>query len=425
MGRAIRAALIAGSAVIGVATTASPALAHGHQGRHSWRWHSHGSNVLYASPNGGAGSCRFNHPCSLTNAASSAHAGDTVIALPGTYDGGVQIDTRITLRGKDATIDAASSPFGNGVQIVGPGASGSTVEGFTIDNAEFEGVLVGTAPVAPTSTNGAPVTTGNPVSDVTIRDNTLSDNGAGFGTGAGQCFSTPNAPGDCGETIHLVSVTDSLVEDNNVIDNVGGILLTDEFGPTSGNIIRGNRSIGNIEDCGITLAGHNPAAVNPATGDPTGAAGVFDNIVEGNVSNDNGVAGQGAGILLGGGAPFAGVYNNVIRENIAIGNGLSGITIHQHFPGDLNGNVIQGNFLSKNNLDGDYDFATPDTQTTGVLIASGAVPGGPTPGPITGTVIRKNVIHDVKVGIFTLNAASTDLEQNVFGATVTTPISTN
>jgi nitrous oxidase accessory protein NosD len=135
--------------------------------------------------------------------------------------------------------------------------------------------------------------------------------------------------------------------------------------------------------------------------------------------------GQGAGILLGGGAPFAGVYNNVIRENIAIGNGLSGITIHQHFPGDLNGNVVEGNFLSKDNLDGDYDFATPDTQTTGILVASGAVPGGPTPGPITGTVIRKNVIRDVQVGIFTLNAASTVVQQNVFGANVTTPISTN
>jgi nitrous oxidase accessory protein NosD len=423
--RATQAALIAGFAVVAVATAASPALAHGHQGRHSWWWHGHDSKVLYASPNGGAGSCRFNDPCSLTTAVATAHTGATVIALPGTYDGGVQIDTSIRLRGQHATIDAGSSPFGNGVQILGPGGSGSTVEGFTIENAKFEGILVGTAPVAPATTDGTPVTTGTSVSAVTIRDNTLTDNGTGFGTGAGQCFSTPEAPGDCGETIHLVSVTNSLVEDNNVIKDVGGILLTDEFGPTSGNVVRGNRTIGNTDDCGITLAGHNPAAVNPATGDPTGAAGVFDNVVEGNISNDNGVAGQGAGILLGGGAPFAGVYDNVIRENVAIGNGLAGITIHQHSPGDLNGNVIQGNFLSNDNIDGDYDFATPDTKMTGILVASGAVPGGPTPGPITGTVIRRNVIVDVQVGIFTLNAASTDIRHNLFGAGVTTPVSTN
>lgn len=38
-------------------------------------------------------------------------------------------------------------------------------------------------------------------------------------------------------------------------------------------------------------------AVNPGTGEPTGTAGVFDNLVEGNVSNDNGPTGQGPGIL--------------------------------------------------------------------------------------------------------------------------------
>ena len=154
-----------------------------------------------------------------------------------------------------------------------------------------------------------------------------------------------------------MSVTDSVVEANNVANNVGGILLTDEFGPTSHNIIRFNRSTGNSDDCGITLAGHSSAAVNPVTGLPTGLAGVFDNLVTHNFSNGNGVAGQGAGILLGGGAPFAGVYSNVIRGNWAAGNGLPGVTIHQHLAGDLNGNVIENNVLTGNNLDGDFDFA--------------------------------------------------------------------
>jgi hypothetical protein len=237
--------------------------------------------------------------------------------------------------------------------------------------AKFEGILVGTAPVATTTTNGTPVTTGEPVTHVTIANNVLVGNGTGFGTDAGQCFSTPEAPGDCGETIHLVSVTDSVVRNNFVANDVGAILLTDEFGPTSGNVIRGNYSPNNTDDCGITLAGHSSAAVNPATGLPTGAAGVFDNRVVGNVSNGNGVAGQGAGILLGGGAAFAGVYDNVIRDNVARGNGLAGVTIHQHAPGDLNGNVIAGNTLSNDNIDGDFDFAVPARNTTGILVASG------------------------------------------------------
>jgi hypothetical protein len=343
----------------------------------------------------------------------SAANADTVIALPGLYKGGVVLGKRLTLRGFGAVINASGTPNGNGVQIVGPGGSGSRVEGFKIENAQFEGILVGTAPVATTTTNGTPVSSGTPVSDVTITENVLTHNGTGFGTDAGQCFSTPEAPGDCGETIHLVSVTNSVVENNRVLDNIGGILLTDEFGPNSGNVVRGNSTIGNTDDCGITLAGH--------ASDATGTAGVYDNLVEDNVSNGNGVAGQGGGILLGGGALFAAVYDNVIRDNVATGNGLAGVVIHQHAPGNLNGNVVEGNFLSNDNLDGDFDFSpTVDPQTTGIFVASAA-------SPITGTVIRRNVLFDVKVGIWTLNVdpASTTIAQNVFGPGVTTPISTN
>jgi hypothetical protein len=267
---------------------------------------------------------------------------------------------------------------------------------------------------------------------VTITGNVLVGNGTGFGTDAGECFSTPEAPGDCGETIHLVSVTDSLVAGNYVANNVGGILLTDEFGPTSHDVVAHNQTLGNTHDCGITLAGHNPAAVSPISGLPTGAAGVFDNLITGNVSNDNGVAGQGAGILLGGGAPFAGVYGNVISGNVASGNGLAGVTIHQHLIGDLNDNVIEGNVLSNDNLDGDFDFgAAAATETTGILVASGPPPGGLPPEllpkPITGTTIRGNRLYDVKVGIWTLGVdkPSTTIQGNVFGAGVTTQVSEN
>ena len=178
-----------------------------------------------------------------------------MIATTGTYDGGVVIDKSITLVGQSAVIDASSSSTGNGIQIIGPGGSGSTVDGFKIENAEFEGILIGTAPVLTTSTTGQAPAGGTQVSDVRILDNVIVKNDAGFGTSAGQCFSTPNAPGDCGEAVHLVSVTDSLIQGNFVTDNAGGILLTDEFGPTSGNVIRDNQTIDNATDCGITLAG--------------------------------------------------------------------------------------------------------------------------------------------------------------------------
>jgi hypothetical protein len=166
---------------------------------------------------------------------------------------------------------------------------------------------------------------------------------------------------------------------------------------------------------------------------PTGAAGVFDNVVENNISNNNGISGQGAGILLGGGVPYAGVYANVIRNNESRGNGLAGVTLHQHLVGDLNDNVIEGNLVSDDNIDGDYDFAAAAaTQTTGILIASGAPPGPPLPpfllpGPITGTVIQGNLIFAVKVGVWTLGVdpASTTIAGNIFSPGVTTPISTH
>jgi parallel beta-helix repeat protein len=398
------------------------------------QWGAWQSGQWYRRPGSSCATAAFT---TIGAAVSAAAPGSTIIVCPGVYDEGVLIGKQIVLDGEGgAVIDASSSPLGNGVQIVGPGGSGSTVEGFKIENAEFEGILVGTAPVAPTTTDGTAVTSGTPVSDVTIANNTLVDNGTGFGSDAGQCYSsTPETPGDCGETIHLVSVTNSVVEGNNVADNVGGILLTDEFGPTSGNTVRNNQALDNTDDCGITLAGHSPAAVSPVTGLPTGAAGVFDNLIANNVSDDNGVAGQGAGILLGGGAPFAGVYDNTIVGNVASGNGLAGITIHQHFVGDLNGNVLVGNILSNDNLDGDFDFAAAQaTQTTGILVAAGLPPGlpanlppPPSPPGITGTIIRGNVIFGVKVGIWTLGVdpATTTISGNLFGFGVTTPVSTN
>lgn len=426
-----RTSLIACCAAIAMAALATPALAAtgGHHDFGHGRW----SGALFASPSGGSGPCTYRWPCSLQAAVSAAPWGGTVIAEPGTYDGGVVISTKVKLIGRDAMIDATTSSNGNGIQITGPGGSGSTVMGFTVEHAKFEGILVGTAPVPTTSTTGTAATTGSPVSDVKILDNEVMNNDAGFGTTAGQCFGTPDAPGDCGEAVHLVSVTDSVVAGNRVMDNAGGILLTDEFGPTSGNVISDNKSIDNTDDCGITLAGH-ATAVNPETDMPTGAAGVFHNLIVRNVVVGNGVAGQGAGILLGGGGPYAGVYGNVIKDNYAAGNGLSGITVHQHFVGDLNGNVIVGNYLTNDNLDGDADFATADTATTGLLLASGLPPAPPgtfpasfTPGPITGTVIVGNHFFDLNTGIWTLNVdrASTKAWGNHFAWNVTTPVSSH
>jgi hypothetical protein len=126
------------------------------------------------------------------------------------------------------------------------------------------------------------------------------------------------------------------------------------------------------------------------------------------------------------------VYGNVIRGNFTRGNGLAGITIHQHLVGDLNGNVLENNVLTHDNLDGDFDFAgAADSQTTGILVASGSPPGPAlppplVPGPIKNTVIRGNRIFGDSIGIWTLGVdpATTTIAHNFFGPGVT-PVVTN
>lgn len=371
---------------------------------------------LYAAAKGHSRACTASAPCTLARAIAKARPGSTVRVQAGRYEGGIRIAKRLRLLAEGrVVIDASTSRDGTGIHVVGPGGSGSLVEGFTVENAKFEGILVGTSPG-----DAHPVPA--PLVHVTIRHNVVKFNDTGEPAQAdGECKGNPPQPGDCGEGLHLVSTTHSIVEDNLVMHNAGGILVTDEFGPTAHDKILRNRVLNNHIDCGITLAGHNPNAADPTKG------GVYANLVEGNVARHNGNKGEGGGVLLGGGAPGSGVYDNVIRDNTLAGNGVSGITIHQHFVGNLNGNVIEDNTIERNNLLGDEAFAVPDESTTGILVAAGLPPGAPlppslAPSPITGTIITGNTIAHDSIGIWTYNAPG-DYGDNTFDSSVATPMS--
>ena len=380
--------LVAGSAVVG-SGAASPA------------------STLWASPSGGGTACTAQSPCTLSYAVSNAPAGATVRAQGGTYTGGVVIATPLSLVGQGkAVLDNQNT--GVGIQIT---ASNSSVDGFTVENSKYEGILVGTSPA---DESGNPVSSGSPVSGVTIDHVTVVENNQGFvgpdgGPGTGEC--TAASFFDCGEGIHFVSVTNSVIDHSYIADNAGGILLTDEFGATSNNLIQHNTVINNTDDCGITLASH--VAQDVAFQGPPFGHGVFGNTIQFNVADGNGVAGEGGGILMAGGGPNTKVYENVVSHNEASGNGLAGVVIHLHVPGsDLHGNVITFNDLSNNNLDGDSDFfPNVDLQTTDILVAA----SGP---PLTGTVIEHNQLSDAHYGIWLLDAPST-IDNNHFGPGIT------
>ena len=339
-------------------------------------------STLFVSPTGASGgvgtSCATAAYSKINDAVTAASAGDIVVVCAGTYTEDVAVSKALTLSGQGATIDATG--LDNGIKIT---ASNATVMGFTVENATGEGILAQQPiPVKGPMVQGQQLYTGMPITDVVIKHNVVQNNDQG-GLPANvkttkyvECQAQGPVPGDCGEGIHLWSVAHSQVLLNTVTGNAGGILLTDEFGPTHGNLIAGNVVTDNAYDCGITLPSHNLGR-DPQTGKlmPT-FGGVYDNTVRNNILLDNGLLGQGAGVGIFAPGPGTASYANVIESNTIVGNGLAGVALHAHAPGAWVGdNVIRNNVIGTNNLDGDPDVSpTADTATTGILVWSAATP---------------------------------------------------
>jgi parallel beta-helix repeat protein len=354
-------------------------------------------STLYVSTAARAGdagtSCATARYRDIAPAIAAAPAGSTVVVCPGTYMGQVVVTKPVVLRGEGATIVANGKA--TGITVPAPGA---TVEGFTVRGAIGEGILVVGKP-------GAPVT------HVTVMGNLVEGNDQGNLTGAPisnspyrECNAAGHVPGDCGEGIHLMTAAYSVVKGNVVVDNSGGILLTDELGPTDHNLVEGNTVEYNVLDCGVTVAGHSVKGFVMGATVPT-AGGVYDNTVTGNTIVGNGTSGQGAGVVLAAGVPGGAVYDNVVTGNTISGNGLAGVTVHSHAPGqDLNGNVVEHNTIGTNNLDGDYDFSPHvDQKTTGVIVATAV---GPVKITVTGNSISGNAVGIWTTGPVTVSGTA-------------------
>ena len=185
-------------------------------------------------------------------AVAAASAGDTIQVAPGTYvEGDINIGkSSLSLIGANSAntiINAAGK--GNGIYVDGldhPGLAEVVVARFTIQNADFEGILVTNA------------------SFVTISDNRVVSNDLALNPKIPSCPGQPpfetNEDFDCGEGIHLSGVDHSTVANNLLENNSGGILLSDDTGSTYDNLITGNTARSNPFDCGITLASHKLAA---------------------------------------------------------------------------------------------------------------------------------------------------------------------
>jgi parallel beta-helix repeat protein len=359
------------------------------------------ATTRYVSTHGNdSGDCSSTPCLTIGYAVAKANPGDTLKVAAGTYPETVTIAKQLALVGgndmdsgddndhdshaRNAVLDAHG--FDNGFVINGAASAGTSLRGFTILNAGKEGIFA------------------DLTSNLTIAGNRLLNNDA-YGPFSPQCPAAD--PDDCGEALHLQSVTNSVVTGNLVKNNVGGILLTDEDGPTSGNVISNNHVIKNTKDCGITLASHYFQLGSPVTADK---GGIYDNQVLNNVSDDNGAA--GIGVFAG--PPGAAAYRNIVVGNTARGNGLPGVAIHSHTPFQyVNDNVIAYNYLSNNGPDDDASTVDP----TGISVFSAVV-------PIRHTTIVHNRISSEHYGIFTVNAVTLQgLDTNVFTKSVAVPIS--
>jgi Periplasmic copper-binding protein (NosD) len=318
-----------------------------------------------------AGDC-LSAPCrTIGYAVQQATPGDTVSVDSGTYREAVTVTKRLTLIGHHATVDAAgqSSPA-NGFLVSGQDAAGTRISGFAVRNAGLEGIFV--------------VKTSN----VTIENDTVVGNDA-YGRSNPLCTRHQS---DCGEAIHLQTVTGATVRGNFVRGNLGGILLTDEDGPTHDDTIADNVVVDNAKDCGITLASHWLDTISRVPAPPE-VAGVYRNsVVHNSVSGSGGV---GIGIFASG--PGAAAWGNVVDGNTVRGSAMSGLAIHSHTAAqNVDGNVLRNNVLADNGI----DVENPqDKAPTGISVFSAVV-------TIHGTIVTGNRISRQHVGIIAVRADS-------------------
>jgi nitrous oxidase accessory protein NosD len=340
-------------------------------------------DVLYVAKHAHAGagdwSCDSAAYKTIGSAVKAAPAWGTVVVCPGTYHEQVAITKPLSLKGHRATVDESgvTPTFTVNVPHVGnlvifaavvTTSSHVGISGLTVRNALGEGILAA-------GVNGT-------IHDITVRGNSVVHNDLGGGvppkSSYFECAAQGPIPGDCGEGVHFLSVAWSTISGNYISGNSGGVLLTDETGPTHGNVVSGNVVTRNEFDCGVTVPGHNPAALDANGVLQPSVAGVYDNVIRSNVITDNGQKGEGAGVLFANGAPGSASYDNLVTGNYIAGNELSGVTLHAHaLPKGahefLSGNVITGNAIGRNNTGGDQpDAPAPpkDASTTGVLVFS-------------------------------------------------------
>jgi hypothetical protein len=301
----------------------------------------------------------------IQSAINAAPKKATINIAAGTYAEQVTISGKaLTLVGHNTVINAAG--HNNGIDVNGAASAGTVIMNVKAENAKLEGILL------------------QNTSNVTLKNSVVEHNDTNLvpASASGAAVSCPGAlpfeQMDCGEGIHLLGVSKSTITNNTTENNAGGLLVSDDTGPSFNNVISHNTSKNNKQACGITLAAH---AANE---------GVYGNTVTQNVSLNNGGAGVGMFTPI----PGSATYNNVVSDNTVKGNAFAGIAMHSHTAGgNLNGNKIIGNTISNNNADIEAGITVP----VGIVVFAD-IKGGAA--PITNTTITNNTVSNETTDVY-------------------------
>jgi parallel beta-helix repeat protein len=347
--------------------------------------------VFYVATTGSnsAGNGTISSPfATISHAVARATSGSTVIVEPGTYREMVLVATKITLVSQSSQpsstiVDATGKPAG--IAVIGTGAAGTVIQGFTVENAANEGIYVQDS------------------SNVIVENNVVNHNALNVIKGLGEI-----------KGIQLTGTSDSTVAGNTVVDNLyGGIGVADDgpidpswnstavpsagipagsANPGNGNTISGNIVAHNRPNhCAIVISSYNQGE------------GVANNIVSNNLVVDN-----QNGVIVAADTPNTSAVNNTIISNNILNNGEGGVVVHSNAPGD----VVTGNAIINN-------VFTANGYAPGLV---GIIVGGEGPVAVQNTMITGNTFQNEATGIHIVNAKQTLVGGNVMEATVKLPV---
>ncbi|MDG7038333.1 MAG: right-handed parallel beta-helix repeat-containing protein [Nitrososphaerota archaeon] len=343
--------------------------------------------LIYVSAGGSntSGNGSMANPyATIQYAANVAPPHAVIIVEPGTYNEMINVTKPLTiesasLQPANTVINAIGQVYG--IEIIGQNASGTVIDGLTVEHANNHGIFVQDS------------------SHVTIEDNYVIYNGLNASQGIAE-----NKGLELSGTSYSTAVNNFVA--NNMAD--GGIGVSDEGAinpgglspgipaPALGNIISGNVVTGNTVGCGIVVAAYNPGE------------GVIGNVVSNNLVY-NGLPG---GIVVAADVPGTLAANNTVSYNTVLNNLIPGIIVHSNTPGD----VVTGTQIIGNTISGNAGFGP---QTTGITII-GNINGATI---ATDTVISGNIIHNEFFGVLALNATGTQVySNNLFDSTVNVPV---